>query len=97
MKKGWDEITRGAEIKVPTIFKFVIKWVTPFYLLVIFGYWLWIDAIPILLMHNVPEHQLGIRWLSRGVMLVLLVLICYMVWRAWKRRPDRPTAVEEEV
>ena len=96
MKKGWDEITRGAEIRVPGIFKFVIKWVTPLYLLIIFGYWLWIDAIPILFMHGIPEHQIGVRWLSRGVMLVLLVMICYMVYRAWKKRPDRPTAVTEE-
>ncbi|MFM9950159.1 MAG: sodium-dependent transporter, partial [Saprospiraceae bacterium] len=29
MDKGWKEITSHADIKVPGIFKFVIKWVTP--------------------------------------------------------------------
>ncbi len=34
--KGWDEITRGADMKVPRFFRFVIQWVTPAFLLVIF-------------------------------------------------------------
>ncbi|QHT66890.1 sodium:calcium symporter [Rhodocytophaga rosea] len=36
MKKGWKEITDGADIKVPDFYKFVIKWVTPFLLLFVF-------------------------------------------------------------
>ncbi|MBI4811324.1 MAG: sodium-dependent transporter [Ignavibacteriales bacterium] len=34
--KGWDEITRGADIKVPHFFKFVIKYVTPLFLISVF-------------------------------------------------------------
>jgi neurotransmitter:Na+ symporter, NSS family len=29
MNKGWEEITRGADIKVPIIFKYIIQYVTP--------------------------------------------------------------------
>lgn len=36
LKKGWKEITRGADIKVPLFYKFIIKWVTPTFILVIF-------------------------------------------------------------
>ena len=36
MKKGWKEITDGADIVVPTIFKFIIKFVTPVMLIVVF-------------------------------------------------------------
>lgn len=36
MDKGWKEITDGADIEVPTIFRFLIKWVTPFILLAVF-------------------------------------------------------------
>jgi SNF family Na+-dependent transporter len=36
MDRGWEEITRGADMKVPRVFRFVIKWVTPLFLLVIF-------------------------------------------------------------
>jgi len=36
MDKGWDEITRGADLKVPRIFRFIIRFVTPSLLLIIF-------------------------------------------------------------
>ncbi|MBX0334793.1 sodium-dependent transporter [Pontibacter sp. HSC-14F20] len=36
MNKGWREITSGADIKVPTIYKFIIKFVTPLLLLWVF-------------------------------------------------------------
>ena len=36
MKKGWKEITDGADIVVPTIFKFIIKFITPVMLIVVF-------------------------------------------------------------
>lgn len=34
--KGWDEITRGAEIKIPVLFKFLIRYVTPVVLIIVF-------------------------------------------------------------
>jgi SNF family Na+-dependent transporter len=36
MDRGWEEITRGSDIKVPGIFRFVIKYVTPIFILVVF-------------------------------------------------------------
>ena len=36
MKKGWNEITVGADIKVPGVYKFIIKFVTPLLLLWVF-------------------------------------------------------------
>ncbi len=34
--RGWEEITRGADMKVPRFFRFVIKYVTPAFLLLVF-------------------------------------------------------------
>ncbi len=34
--KGWEEITRGADINIPKIFKYIIKYVTPLFISVIF-------------------------------------------------------------
>ena len=36
MKRGWAEIISGADIKVPRIYRFIIKWVTPVMLIIIF-------------------------------------------------------------
>lgn len=36
IKKGWKEITEGADIKVPNFYKFIIKYITPFILAFVF-------------------------------------------------------------
>lgn len=36
MKRGWEEITRGADLKLPGFFKYLLKYVTPVVLIVIF-------------------------------------------------------------
>jgi hypothetical protein len=36
MDKGWEEITRGADMRVPRIYRYIIKYVTPVFILVIF-------------------------------------------------------------
>ncbi|HEX4954300.1 MAG TPA: sodium-dependent transporter [Thermoanaerobaculia bacterium] len=36
MERGWEEITRGADMAVPRIFRFVIKYVTPAFILLVF-------------------------------------------------------------
>jgi NSS family neurotransmitter:Na+ symporter len=35
--RGWEEITRGADMKVPRMFRFVIKYVTPTFIFVVFA------------------------------------------------------------
>lgn len=36
MDKGWEEITAGADMKVPVVYKFIIKYITPLFILIIF-------------------------------------------------------------
>jgi SNF family Na+-dependent transporter len=40
IERGWQEAHRGAELHIPRIFKFVMKYVSPLYLIVIFGLFL---------------------------------------------------------
>jgi NSS family neurotransmitter:Na+ symporter len=44
IKKGWEELHKGALIKVPKVFYYVLKYVTPVLLLGVFGWW-FVDAI----------------------------------------------------
>jgi SNF family Na+-dependent transporter len=36
LKKGWKEITDGADIKVPLVYRFIIKYITPVALILVF-------------------------------------------------------------
>lgn len=40
-KRGLEELDQGADIRVPRIFPFIIKYVSPVYLLAIFTLWAW--------------------------------------------------------
>ena len=41
IRKGMEEIRRGAEIRLPRGLPFMLKYVSPVYLLAIFGFWAW--------------------------------------------------------
>ena len=88
--RAWAEIHRGADIKLPLIFRFVIKYVTPTFLLVILVTWTVQHAVPTLLMEGVPPENriwvLGTRLFIVGFILILIKL----VYRAWRGRelPD---------
>jgi len=60
--KGWKEMNRGADIKIPNIFKFIIKYVTPGYLFLILGFWTVQEAIPTLNMEklNTPTEMFSV-------------------------------------
>jgi SNF family Na+-dependent transporter len=47
IRKGMAELERGAEIRLPRILPFMLKYVSPVYLLAIFGLWAW---------KNLPER-----------------------------------------
>ena len=36
IERGWAELHSGASIRIPIIFKFIMKWVAPLYLMVVF-------------------------------------------------------------
>ena len=84
IERGWREAHDGAALRIPGIFKFVMKWVAPLYLLVVFiGFCI----------YNLPDaiQQVLVSWpaqLAIGLILATLVLMMIAVnmgekrWRA---------------
>jgi len=52
IKRGWAEISEGADIQIPKIFKFTIQYITPVYLIILLGGWGWQQGVPTLLMQQ---------------------------------------------
>ena len=84
--KGWEELNRGSDIKIPNIFKFVIKYVTPIYLIFILIFWTIDDAIPTLLMSKDNPENVPYMWGSRIFMVTIMIGLWIMVRVAWKRK-----------
>jgi hypothetical protein len=85
MKRAWAEINEGADIQVPSIFRFIIQFITPVYLIGLLFFWGWQDGIPILLMEGKPEADIPYLWGARLMMLGLTVVCLYLIARAYKR------------
>ena len=44
IERGFEEVHRGATIRIPSLFKFVIKYISPFLLLTIFSLWILVNV-----------------------------------------------------
>jgi len=86
MDRAWDEIHHGADLRVPRIYKFIIKYVTPVFLLFILGWWFFKEWLPLIMMSSVsPENRVYIFG-TRALLAGLFLSIAVMVRVAWKRR-----------
>lgn len=98
--KGWREIMDGSDIKVPTIYKFIIKYVTPLFLGSVFigslpGIWDKItnkDIYQKIAESTDPKvieelnTQMTFVNASRIGLLLLWIAIAYLVYLAYKKR-----------
>lgn len=84
--KGWNEMHEGATVRIPRIYKFVLKYITPTFLLVLLGAWCYQEWLPVITMHGVPaEHRMYILATRLGL-IMLYVAFAFLVWYAWRRR-----------
>jgi SNF family Na+-dependent transporter len=91
IKKGWEEIHKGADIRVPRVFKFIIKYITPLYMIVILVGWTYQDAIGKFLMKGEEQARHPYLWGARALFLVIIAAAIFLVRLAWKRRREVKT------
>jgi len=86
MNKAWDEIHQGADMQIPRIYRFIIKYITPLFLFTILGVWFWQEWLPLIFMKNVaPEDQPYIL-LTRIGLIALFSILAGLVHVAWKKK-----------
>jgi len=84
--KAWDEMHLGAELKIPRIYKFIIKYVTPLYLLFILGFWFYQQGLDVIMMKGVSAANKPFVFATRFGLTLLMAILVIMVWKAWRRR-----------
>ena len=86
IEKAWEEIHHGADMRVPRIYKFIIRYITPLFLFLILGFWLYQEGMPTILMKGVSQsdkpYMLGARLMLIGLFLLLAILVKI----AWRKR-----------
>ncbi|HPN38500.1 MAG TPA: sodium-dependent transporter [Melioribacteraceae bacterium] len=84
--KAFKEINAGAEIKIPIIFKYIMKYITPTILTIIMIWWLVKDAIPIFFLKGVSEENIPFVIGTRIGMLLILILLFVLIHFAFRKR-----------
>lgn len=76
LERGWKEAHEGANLRIPGFYKFVMKYVAPLYLLVVFA------AFSV---QNLPDWVQGVldEPLRQGALLLVLVVIGILVLCTW--------------
>jgi neurotransmitter:Na+ symporter, NSS family len=86
IEKAWEEMRRGADITIPKVYKFIIKYITPLFLFLILGFWFWQEGIPVILMKNVPAVDRPYILAIRLLLILILVTLAILVKLAWRKR-----------
>jgi hypothetical protein len=82
-KRGLEELDRGADIRVPRLFAFVIKYISPVYLLIVFIAWAWQDVGSRL---DDFSESAAVRW---SLLFLAAIFILFLWWiriavKRWK-------------
>lgn len=84
-ERAWSEIERGAQVKAPRFFLWVLKYVTPVYLLALFVAWTIQQGPAAVRMEGVsPEDRLW-RWIARGALALTIVVLCVLIRFVWRK------------
>lgn len=86
MEKAWEETHRGAALRVPGIYKFIIKYITPLFLFFILGSWLFQEWIPVISMKNVAKENLPYILATRLGLVLMFAVLAVMVKLVWKKK-----------
>ena len=92
MDKAWEEIHHGADMAVPRIYRFIIKYITPLFLLLILGFWLWQEGIPTMMMKNVAAANRPYVLATRLGLLAIFVTLIILVARASRKYANNSAA-----
>ena len=84
--KAWDEMHHGSMMRIPRIYKFIIKYITPLFLLLILGFWLAQDGLPFIMMKGVDKSLRPYVLGTRLGLVAIFTTLCILVKIAWNRR-----------
>jgi ABC-type uncharacterized transport system permease subunit len=83
MDNGWKEINEGADMKIPSVYRFIIQYVTPLILLAVF-----IGSLPDIWSKIQNPGNVYVQG-ARILLLALYASIAYAVYLAYCRRQAR--------
>lgn len=82
-EKAWAELNRHGSINVPRVFYYVLRYVTPLFMLFLLSWW-GVELLP-----GQLEKTDWTIWLARAYLIVLFLILTVLVFIADKRRSEK--------
>ena len=87
LKKGWEEMHLGADLQVPRIFYYIMKYVTPVFAVGLVVWFAYDGLAGKLMMEGVDAATVPYLWLARFMILLVTAFLVWGVWYAWRTHP----------
>lgn len=87
MDKGWKEMHLGAEMQIPRIFFYIMKYITPVFSIGLVVWWMYDSLAARIFMKGVPVESQPFLWLARIMMLGMALFLILGVRHAWRTHP----------
>ncbi|MBI5238289.1 MAG: sodium-dependent transporter [Deltaproteobacteria bacterium] len=81
--RAWEEITRGATIRIPRLVYYITKYVTPGFIAAILIAWAYEQLPSVLAKGDWPT------WAARAFLFLLLAFNVYAIRKVWKKRREK--------
>lgn len=86
MNNAWEEMHRGSDMRIPQIYKFIIKYITPSFLIVILAVWMKQEWWTVITMEKVAAADKPYVLATRIGLVALFATLALLVKIAWRRR-----------
>ena len=88
-RNAWEEINKGAQIKIPGFFRIIMTYVTPLAALTLLVAWTVQDFWKKLTMEGAESKQIPWLWAARGLMLFIFIfLVCLVMVSDRKKKKE---------
>jgi SNF family Na+-dependent transporter len=91
IENAWDEVHKGAQMRVPRCFKFIIKYITPAFLTLVMAFWIKQEWLSVIMMRGVSSENKPYILATRGGLVAIFILIALLVKLAWRRKKKERT------
>jgi NSS family neurotransmitter:Na+ symporter len=86
IRKGFEEMHRGADMNVPKLYRVIIRYITPAYLIAILAVWGYQEWISVVFMKNISDPmQFRFVLITRILLLVLFGALIVFIAKAGRR------------
>jgi SNF family Na+-dependent transporter len=94
LDKGIAELERGSSMKIPTAIKFVIKYITPAYLLVISVAWC-VQSLPEYSKKVANDHVIQLSMAFIAIVFTFLCIVTNISIRRWQKEEETITEISQ--